>query len=87
MVEITEDTQNDFTTFKCSGDLIEQELLDVIRSFYKGSPTKYTLWYLDGLSAESISTDALKRIFQIIRSRGDPRKDGRTAIVAPLDLE
>jgi hypothetical protein len=87
MVETIVDTQNDLTAFKCSGNLTEQELLDVIDSFYKGSSTKHTLWQFDGLSAKNISTDALKRIFKMIRSRGNPRKGGRTAIVAPLDLE
>ena len=87
MIKTTVDTQHDLTAFKCSGNLKEQEFLDSIHSFYEGSPTKHTLWKFVGLSAKSISTDTLKRIFEMIHSYGNSRQGGRTAIVAPLDLE
>ncbi|MBN2323947.1 MAG: hypothetical protein JXQ30_09440 [Spirochaetes bacterium] len=87
MVEKVVDNRNDLTVFKCSSALTEQECLEAIRSFYKESPTKFTLWQLDGFSATNISTDALRRIYETIRTLGNKRKGGKTAIVAPLDLE
>ena len=87
MVEVSIDTEHDLTTFNCSENLTEQEILNEIHAFYRGHITKHTIWHLGSSSSNSISTSAFRTIFETIHSLKDPRRGGRTAIVASKDLE
>jgi hypothetical protein len=87
MIETTVDNQHNLTTHKCSGNLTEKELLDTIKSFYNGSPTLNTLWNFSDASISSISTETVKKIFPMVLNLGSRRQSGKSAIVAPSDLE
>jgi len=87
MIKTTVDTEHDLTIHKCSGSLIEQELMDTIESFYGGNPTLYTLWDFSNASFDKISNEFLRQMFSIVQRGGSSRQGGKTAVIAPSDLE
>ena len=87
MIETTVETKRDLTILKCSGDLKEKELLDNLESLYGGSPTLYTLWDLSNSSMINISQVFVKKLFDFVKKKGSIRQSGKTAVVAPTDLE
>jgi len=87
MIETTVDKSQNLTIHKCSGSLTEQELVDTIESFYGGNPTLYTLWDFSNSSFDKISNEFLRQMFSIVQRGGSSRKGGKTAVIAPSDLE
>ena len=87
MIETIVDEKQNLTIHKCSGNLTEQEILDTIHSFYDGDPTLYTLWDFTNASMSGISPRAITKMFALIQKLGPGRRGGKTAVVAPEDLE
>ena len=87
MIETTIDEKQNLTIHKCSGDLNEQELLDTIESFYGDNPTLYSIWDFSNSSFDKISNEFLRQMFSIVQKVGSNRQGGRTAVIAPSDLE
>jgi hypothetical protein len=87
MIETTVDKPNDLTIHKCSGVLTEQKLLDKIQTFYDSNPTLYTLWDFSHAATNSISQEAVRKMLALVQRVGPRRRGGKTAVVAPKDLE
>jgi hypothetical protein len=87
MIETTVDKSQNLTIHKCSGSLTEQEILDTSKSFYGGNPTLYTLWDFSNSSFDKISNEFLREMLSIVQRSGSRRQGGRTAVIAPSDLE
>lgn len=85
MIKTTVYTEHNLTSFKCSGDLTEQELLDTIHSFYDGGPTLYALWDFSPASMNNVSSEAVRKMFTLIQRLGSARLGGKTAVVVSRD--
>jgi hypothetical protein len=80
------DHESDITIHTVSGPTTSHELLDAIRAFYDGKPTRLSLWDMSEASLAETTTEDIKAVIQgglpLIRGR----EGGKTAIVAPEDL-
>ena len=77
----------DLTTFKVIGPLIFDEVMAVVKSFYKGEPTSNVLWDLVDTSEINITSDQLQKIVDFQPRYEGTRASGRTAFAAKLDLQ
>jgi len=62
-------------------------MFNTILSFLKETPTHYELWDFTSASYPNISIEDLREFSFIARKYGSSKQGGKTAIVAPKDLE
>jgi hypothetical protein len=87
MIETIVYKKKGLTVHKCSGSLTEQEFRNAIQSFYKDPSTQNLLWDFSGASMDLISPAFVRQLHSMVRKLGSARRGGKTAIVAPKDLE
>ena len=87
MGEILTTLSGVFTIRKIIGAISADELVDAVRDYYSGRITKYVVWDLTQGSVRQLTAADMKRIAETVRERAHPRAGGKTAIVAPTDLE
>ena len=76
----------DLTTFFCGGELVFDEIIDQIKRIYQGidfSPTKKNIWDIRNASISSLTLDQLYHIASVFKFVVE---GGKTAIVAPQDI-
>ena len=80
------DSAIDMTTFVCAGELVFDEIIDQIKRLYQGidfSPTKKNIWDIRNASISSLTVDQLYHIASVFKFVVE---GGKTAIVAPQDI-
>ena len=87
MIETVVDEHNDLTIHKCIGEIGTEEYKKAILSFYKGSPTKNVVWDFSNTSLAETTTEGIKQLSLMVQKLGTARKNGKSAVVAPGDLE
>ncbi len=87
MSEVKTIITREVTVKKITGKPSVDEIINNILSFYSINPTRYMLWDLSEASLELPTSEDLKRIVNIVQVYAQLRIGGKTAIVAPRDLE
>lgn len=89
-ISIQTDRSKHLTTFAGTGDLTPEMILKSLESFYTGEnspPTRDVLWDLREARLRAFSVGEAQRIVDIVRANQEARSRGKTAVVAPHDLE
>jgi hypothetical protein len=86
-ITISVDHDKQLTDIKVVGTLSFNEALDTLHDFYQKSPTKNLLWDFSDASFDNISSWNLKKLTDYVKQYGHLRIGGKTALVAPNDLE
>jgi len=84
------DSTKILTTFKCDGDLSFREIVGSMKDFYGGidnPPTKKLIWNLRNATIWSLTMEELKAIAQLSVENEGLMKGGKTAVVAPKDID
>jgi hypothetical protein len=79
--------RQNLTVHKCTGELIQDEILDTAKSFFDGSHTLYVIWDFSSAGMSDILPQAIRQLANISLKQGTGRAGGKTAIVAPTDSE
>ena len=83
------DASKDITIFICNDEISFDEFIHTMIRFYQGiddPPTKKVLWDLTSAIVETLSIDDIDNIAQLSIDYEDVMKDGKTAVVAPHDI-
>ena len=86
MAEIKTVVSGDVTMRKVIGTLTYDDLLEALREFYAGNPTKHVVWDLSAAEMGKINFEDLEHIAEFVMRYLSMRAGGKTAIVAPDDL-
>lgn len=86
-VETTRDDEKGLTTHVVKGPISEAEMYRALEAFYRGEPTRLTLWDLSQSELVHITREMLRQFIRRAAKLGAARKGGRTAIVAPEDAQ
>lgn len=86
MAEIKTAVSGELTMQKVVGTLTLNELLDSIREFYAGKPTKHVVWDLTEALLGQLKFEDLEYLAAFAMQFSPRRTGGKTAIVAPDDL-
>jgi hypothetical protein len=87
MIETKVDVKRSIAIHKCSGNLTTEDMSDAINAFYVSSTNKYTLWDFSNASMKNISMESVKQLIILEQKRASSIAGGRTAVVAPHNLE
>lgn len=74
------------TYFYATGELGIEMIFDAVESFYL-SPTELSLWNLRKASIYNLTNDDIYRIISYIADNIHKRPEGKSAIVAPKDVD
>ena len=80
------DETKKLTVFKVKGELLYDEAISVVKSFYEGQPTENVLWDLSDITEIHITSEQVESIENLIQRFKSARSKGKTAFVAPNDL-
>ena len=87
-INIISDATKNRTKFSVEGSITIIDVLNAIRNFYEGGAvTKNVLWDLTNGKAKEIQSSELENIFNLRKGFAHLRKGGKTAILAPADIE
>lgn len=87
MAEIKTIVSEDVTMQKVIGIPSGDELMTGLKEYYAGYPTKFVVWDLSSCSLAQVTADDLIQIVSFVRSYEHTRLGGKTAIIAPNNLE
>ncbi len=87
MAEIKTVISGEVTMRKIVGVVTADELLNAVLDAYAGHITKDVVWDLSTGSVGQLTSDDLRAIADLVRTHAYTRVGGKTAIVAPADLE
>ncbi len=87
MAEIKTVVSGDLTVHRVVGVLTAEEAMDAVRRYYAGEITKNVVWHLPMGSTRELMSGDVKGIVQLVLALARDRPGGRTAFVAPADLE
>jgi hypothetical protein len=76
----------DLTIHTCHGTITTDQILDRIRIFYGGNPSRSVIWDMSDGNCSQISSDQVSALSVEVIKVAHSRAGGRTAIVAPVDL-
>ena len=79
----------DLTTFTCYGELLPEEIILTLMKLYQGNeglPTRKILWNMANAITIEISMHDLDKIVDLRLNHEGTMAGGKTAIVAPLDI-
>lgn len=87
MAEIKTVVSGDLTIRKITGAITAAELLKAVRQFYAGHITKNVMWDISESSLGQLTSEHIRSIAELVHMYAEARIGGKTAIVAPADLE
>ncbi len=87
MGEITIAVSDDVTMIRAVGVVTAEEVLNALRRLYADSTTKNEVWHLPTGSLTRLTSGDLRDVAQAALGYTDGRTGGKTAFVAPADLE
>jgi hypothetical protein len=87
VIETVVDIQNDLSVFTVNGSLVADEIIERVEEFYTKHPTKLVLWVMGDVDLSAITNEGIERVIQTAAKYSHKRKEGKTAIVGPKDVE
>lgn len=81
------DDTKDLTIFTVEGSLTFDEQIATLQEFYSGDPTANVLWDFRGHKGNRISSEEVQKIISLVKSYGNKRPKGKTALVSKKDLD
>jgi hypothetical protein len=79
------DISKQLTSFVGKGELSFEEISKNIECFYDNDPTANVLWDLSEALASNITPSQVNQIANMLKKLRDKKRDGKTAIVSPID--
>lgn len=79
--------EQDLTVFFVVGELKHVEQMEAIKSFYEGEPTSKTIWDFSACQGSRGNQNDIQKILSYAISMKDRRLPGKTAILAPADVD
>lgn len=86
-IEVKRDKNQSLTIHTVKGLASEEEMYEALENFYNQEPTSLLLWDMSQAEVAHVKMDTLKAFIKRATALGNKRKDGKTAIFAPHDLQ
>lgn len=86
-ITTTRDRGQNLTEHVVTGPALEAEMYRTLEDFYAQEPTDLLLWDMSNAEVSHVTPDILRKFVQRAAKLGVSREGGRTAILAPEDLQ
>jgi hypothetical protein len=83
----TVDLEKDLTMYVVNGKVSADEIIEKVVEYYTKHPTKLVLWVMEDAFTEGISTEEIQEIILTAKKYSGSRKEGKTAIVGPKEID
>jgi hypothetical protein len=89
MAQIKKDVHKDkdITIVNVSGELLFEQIVQVLEDFYKSDFTLKLLWDLSHADLSALTNSHIEKIISYAKSKSHLREGGKTAIVALKDID
>jgi uncharacterized protein YbgA (DUF1722 family) len=76
-------------TYRPTGEIYPtfDEQITTLQEFYSADPTANVLWDFRGHKGNRISSEEVQKIISLVKSYGNKRPKGKTALVSNKDLD
>ncbi len=85
MIQVTIDTQQDYTQFIVSGEVSIDDLIDAVKTYYSSDPTRLLLWSFPDVQRGGFTPADIDRLISLVALYSEKRPGGKTALVASGD--
>ncbi len=75
------DPENNLTIYTVTGEVTVQDIIQKVKAFYAGEPTKLVLWDLKEADLSKIPSEDIIQIIYVIKKLSTSRKGEKTAMV------
>ena len=86
-IETTVDLEKNLTMYVVNGHLSADEIIEKVIVYYTEHPTKLVLWVMADAFTSGISTGEIEKIILTAKKYSGSRKEGKTAIVGPKEID
>jgi hypothetical protein len=86
-IKTTRDASKDFTIHTVTGSAGREEMHGALEEFYRQGPTSLVLWDMSESDVAHVTPAILKGFVERSVTLGVTRENGRTAVLAPTDLQ
>jgi hypothetical protein len=80
------ESERQLTIHTCSGTILKQEVIDVLKVIYSSEPTPNHLWDLTGADFSQINGDDMQEIAEFVKQNAPREIYGRIALVSASSL-
>jgi len=87
MIDSRSDLTRELTEYICTGIMDRAEITDAVDAFYADNPTPNVLWDLTDANLSALSAVDVQMVAEHTASRAHSRAGGKTALVAPTDVD
>jgi len=87
MIEVKTVVSGNVTIRKIIGHPTFDEILQILKEFYTGTPTRHVIWDLSSASLAKLRIDDLDNLGEFVMKYAHLRKGGKSAFVASRGLE
>ena len=87
MIESRSDLTRELTEYVCTGVMDRAEITDAVDAFYADDPTANVIWDLTDANLSALSAVDVQMVAEHTASRAHSRSGGKTALVAPTDMD
>jgi hypothetical protein len=85
MIECSQDTDRNLTTFECTGPLTPPEIEAQLAEFYRGSPTLHTIWDYTAADLTALTAEKISELVGFLKNTSHSRAGGRAAMVFSME--
>ncbi|MGD8367067.1 MAG: hypothetical protein PVG78_05460 [Desulfobacterales bacterium] len=86
-ISLSYEKARDLTRFVAEGELTYEDQMAALRTFYEQGPSANVLWDFRRISGSRITSEGVEGIVAFLKSHKGKRINGKTALVAPTDLD
>ena len=86
-IKVSIDQNRQVTIHEVVGFITADEVISAFEEFASKSPTQYLLWDFSGAEVSSITSDGLRKIVSVGKTKAHLRPGGKTALLVSGDLE
>ena len=82
MISISKDPSKDLTVFTATGEIVANDMVEVIEKLYSSEPTQFVVWDLTEASSDSFPSEDIDRVLEVAGKHSHKRVGGKTVVVA-----
>ena len=86
-IETTVGLEKNLTMYVVNGRVSADEIIEKVVEYYTTQPTRLVLWVMENAYTKGISTEDIQEIILTAKKYSGSRKEGKTAIVGPKEID
>jgi hypothetical protein len=82
LIGISKDLSKDLTVFTATGEILANDMIEVIEKLYSTEPTRFVIWDLTEANGNYFKSEDIDRVIEVATKHSSKRDGGKTVLVA-----